>query len=951
MKNILPLFCWLWLSSLATVGQVVRWERALGGGGYSTGYGVHQTPDGGYVVTGATNAARGGEVTDSLLGDQDVWVVKYGATGTRQWDRRFGSNRLEYGRSIWPTADGGYLVGACAYWGAGGDFSQAPHRQADYWVLKLDAQGRKQWDRRFGTDSVDVLQTVWQAADGGYMLAGYSEATVAGGDKSQPGRGDQDFWVIKIDAQGTKVWDRTLGGLSADALTHGVPTPDGGSLLVGDTGSPLGGDVTQPPLAAGFGDFWIVKLNAQGATQWDRRCGGFGQDVAVACGVAPDGGYVVAGNSFSGVGGTRTQPSRGGQDYWVVKLTATGVPQWDVALGSADDDYTTGLVGLNGGGYAVAGFTTGGVSGDKTHPSLGSADAWVVGISAAGTPLWNYSHGGTGFESSGDLAATADGGLALVGASDSSPSGTKLAPARGTTDVWLLKLTATGLRQWDQSSGGAADDYQQAVLPAANGGLWLAGHTLGGSSADRRFTNDQNGLFQFWLAERDSLGMARWDTSFTGYRDHRLRSLVATADHGLLLAGTQFNGSVDWGDLPLDADLVAYKLDRFRRIEYTVELRGLADDWLAEARQTSDQGFVFGGTSRSGVGADKSEPSRGGADFWLVKLSRLRIKQWDHRFGGSGLDSLTTVRQTADGGYLLAGSTNSPVGADVTLPGRGGTDFFVLKLSAAGTVQWQARYGGSGDDWLAAARLAPDGGYVLAGPTNSGAGGDVSEASRGGRDLWVVKLTATGQLQWQHRYGGSGGEQAATVEVDPDGGYLLGATTTSPVSGEVSHPSRGNSDYWLVRITALGAVSWDQRLGGSGHDALTCLTPMRGYGYALGGFSNSPTASGEHQQPAKGGYDYWPLLLGARRVPLATTMATVRPRHAVYPNPADGILNVTGLTTNEFMTLHDALGRKVRRIDAPLRRQYEVSTLPRGVYFLQFHEKGKVSEVVRIALE
>ncbi|GAB3843767.1 hypothetical protein GCM10028822_00300 [Hymenobacter terrigena] len=933
------------------MAQPIRWERALGGGGTSLGYGVRQTPDGGYVVTGTVDAGRGGDVTDSLRGDLDVWVVKYNAAGAKQWDRRYGSDRAEYGRSVWPTSDGGYLVGACAYWGKGGDLSQLPHRQADYWVLKLDAQGRKQWDRRFGTDSVDVLQTVWQAADGNYMLAGYSEATAAGGDKSQPGRGDQDFWVLKLDGQGNKLWDRTLGGLYADALTSGVPTPDGGSLLVGDTGSPVSGDVTQPPLAAGYGDFWVVKLDAQGTTQWSQRCGGLDQDIAAACCVAPDGGYVVAGNSWSGIGGARTQSNRGGQDYWVVKLSAAGVLQWDRALGTAADEYTTGVAALTGGGYVVGGYTTGGADGDKSQPSQGSSDVWVVGLSAAGVPQWNFSHGGTGYESSSDLATTADGGVAVVGASDSPASGTKRSPARGTTDVWLLKLNASGQRQWDQATGGAADDYLQAVLPAADRGLWLAGQTQGGSSADRRFTQDGNQLFQFWLLERDSLGSARWDTSFVSYRDHRLRSLVATADQGLLLAGTERSGSADWGDSPLDADFVAYKLDRYRRAEYAVELRGLADDWLAEARQTSDQGFVFGGTSRSGAGADKSEASRGGADFWLVKLSRLRVKQWDHRFGGSGLDSLATVRQTADGGYLLAGSTTSPVGGDVTSAGRGGADFWVLKLSAAGAVQWQARYGGTADDWLAAARPTPDGGYLLVGTTASGVGGDITEASRGGRDIWVVKVNATGQLQWQHRYGGSGGEQAATTEIDPDGGYLVGATTNSPVSGEVSQASRGGSDYWLLRLTAQGQVSWDQREGGSGHDELTCLTPTPGYGYALGGFSNSPTASGDHQQPAKDGYDYWPVLLGSRRVVLATTQSKGGASVTVYPNPAHDRIQFEGDQVVETLSLHDALGREVRRFSASATQTYDVSQLPKGVYFLRVRTKTRAPQIIPLTLE
>ena len=190
-----------------------------------------------------------------------------------------------------------------------------------------------------------------------------------------------------------------------------------------------------------------------------------------------------------------------------------------------------------------------------------------------------------------------------------------------------------------------------------------------------------------------------------------------------------------------------------------------------------------------------------------------------------------------------------------------------MKTNNLGVLQWQHRYGGPGDDWLASARPTPDGGYLLLGTTTGGIGGEMTEASRGRRDLWVVKVSSLGVVQWQHRYGGSGNEYAAALEVDPDGGYIVGASTTSPVSGEVSQPGRGGTDYWLLRLSAQGTVLWDSRRGGSGEDVLTCLTTTKGYGYALGGQSNSPTGSGEHQNINKGGYDYWTLLLGARRVP------------------------------------------------------------------------------------
>jgi hypothetical protein len=402
-------------------------------------------------------------------------------------------------------------------------------------------------------------------------------------------------------------------------------------------------------------------------------------------------------------------------------------------------------------------------------------------------------------------------------------------------------------------------------VQAPDGTYWLGGDTEGGNSADNEEVSYLNATRHVWLQQRDSLGAALQTQSVYSSRRYWLRSLDLSAGTtpALVAAGTVTSGNASYvltPHNPLDADFFFAKVGG-------VELGGPGEDYLGEARVTPDQGAILGGTSRSGVGRAKSEPSRGGADFWLLKLSRTLARSWDHRFGGSGLDSLVSVRRTPDGGYLLAGSTTSPADGDLTEPSRGGADYWLVKVNSVGGLQWQHRYGGPGDDWLAAARPTPDGGYVLAGTTSSAAGGELSEASRGRRDVWVVKVSSSGVLQWQHRYGGPGNEYAATLENDPDGGYLIGASTTSPAAGEVGQPSWGGTDYWLLRLSAQGTVLWDQRLGGSGEDVLTCLTTTKGYGYALGGFSNSPTGSGEHQQANKGSYDYWTLVLGARRVP------------------------------------------------------------------------------------
>jgi hypothetical protein len=859
---------WLLLAACPAAGQALRWERTLGATGRMLNFGICAAPDGGLVTTGTRNAGRSATLADSSHGSSDVSVVKYSASGQVQWNRALGGSLNDDAFHVRATPDGGYLVSAESASGQSFDHSQASRGLIDYWVIKLDGQGNKQWDRSFGTDSLESIYDAWPTADGGYLVMGASYAGPPQGDKSEPGRGNTDYWVVKLDAQGNKLWDRTYGGTGDETPYQGQPTPDGGCLLMGTTTSPAGGDISQAgPGLADDSDYWVVKLDAQGNKLWDRRYGGTDGEIGTACVLTPDGGYLVGGVSGSGQGGDKSQPSRGDGDYWVLKLDAQGTKQWDVTLGSAGlDILCAGLVTLTGGGYVVVGNSYGTASGDRTQASRGADDVWAVGLSPTGQVLWDAAYGGTSSEIINSACATADGGFAFSSTCSSPPSGERTRPLLSAQDEWTLKATATGAVQWDQAFGGNTDDLQQALVQAPNGSFWLAGQTTGGAGLD---SEDGTSIKHAWLLQRDSLGAPLQTKTIVSDRAFRIevRNLDFTTASELFAAGTT---KLDFlstfsaeGNRP-DAD---YYLRKFSSPVIHVELGGAGNDYLGEARATPDQGAIVGGTSRSGVGGQRTAPSRGGADFWVVKLNRTFAKTWDRAYGGSGLDSLVSVRSTPDGGYLLAGSTTSPADGELTEPGRGGADYWLVKVNSTGAVQWQHRYGGPADDWLAAARPTPDGGCVLLGTTYSGVGGELTEAPLGKRDLWVLKVSSTGAVQWQHRYGGSGNDYAATLELDPDGGYVVGASTTSPAGGQVSEPSRGGTDYWLLRLSAQGTVLWDRRLGGSGEDLLTCLTPTKGYGYAVGGSSNSPTGSGEHQQANKDGYDYWTLVLGARRVP------------------------------------------------------------------------------------
>lgn len=416
-----------------------QWNRAFGGSTTDFPYTLQATADGGFIVGGYSDSGRSGEKTQPSQGGSDYWVVKLDAAGGKQWDKTYGGSSSDILRSLQQTADGGYILGGYTYSPASGDVSEPSRGGADYWVVKLDAAGAKQWDHRFGGDQFDLLYALQQTADGGYILGG-SSVSAASSDKSTGplGPNGNDGWVVKLDASGRKQWDRTLGGAGFDELGSLAQTADGGYVAGFSSGSPVSGNKTQS--ASGRSDYWVVKLNATGQVEWDRTVGGDGLDYFVAAHQASDGGYLVGGHTDSGVSGNVSEPSRGGVDFWVVKLDAAGRPQWDRRVGTGLGDTLGGLRPTRDGGYLLGGTTRGGISGDKTQPGRGGGDYWVVKLDATGQPQWDGTYGGNAREEVTGVLEAADGTCVVAGASYSGATGDRSQPTRGGTDYWVVKL-------------------------------------------------------------------------------------------------------------------------------------------------------------------------------------------------------------------------------------------------------------------------------------------------------------------------------------------------------------------------------------------------------------------------------------------------------------------------------------------------------------------------------
>lgn len=382
---VLTTSLWLAGSTYASAqAPTKQWDKTFGGRADDYLTALQPTPDGGYLLAGYSASGSSGDKTQTSQGLEDYWVIKLDASGHKQWDHAFGGSSHEYGSSLLLTPDGGYLVAGTSFSGLSGDKTQPNHTyssDSDFWLVKLDATGKKQWDKTVGGSEREELATVLVTSDGGYLVGGSSESGVSG-DKTQRNHGSSyDFWLVKLEANGQQQWDKTFGGGDTDFLTSMQTTPDGGYIVGGFSRSGSDGDKTQA--SQGAADYWVIKLDAQGAKEWDQGVGGAQVDNLRVVQPTRDGGYILGGESRSTRSGDKTQPNWGEADYWVVKLDAQGHMQWDRSFGGVADDLLKAIQLTPDGGYLVGGASWSGLSGTKTQAGVG-AGSWLIQLDAEG---------------------------------------------------------------------------------------------------------------------------------------------------------------------------------------------------------------------------------------------------------------------------------------------------------------------------------------------------------------------------------------------------------------------------------------------------------------------------------------------------------------------------------------------------------------------------------------
>lgn len=353
--------CDAWLVKLNANGNIA-WQRTYGGSNDDGAYDVQQTIDGGYIIAGYTKS-NDGDVS-GFRGATDCWIIKTDAIGNIQWQRCMGGTEMEVATAIRQTPDGGYAFIGYTFSG-NGDVTQ--HRdntnRQDYWLVKLDAAGNKVWDKCYGGPDHDFPNDLTVTADGGFAVTGY---TLQNGLDVTGHKGKRDIWIIRTSNTGTLLWQRSVGGTEYD-VAHSIATTPNGFIIAGQTSSSDG----YMPHNKGQVDALLLQLANDGTVQWVKTYGGSSLDVFRQVVVTTDG-YIAIGSAESN--DQDVQGAKGSSDFWLVKTTFTGNIEWTKNFGGSSIDDAL-AVSLKGEDIAFAGtsFSTD----HDVLDGIGGGDWWI----------------------------------------------------------------------------------------------------------------------------------------------------------------------------------------------------------------------------------------------------------------------------------------------------------------------------------------------------------------------------------------------------------------------------------------------------------------------------------------------------------------------------------------------------------------------------------------------
>jgi hypothetical protein len=674
---------------------------------------VVKTDDGGYVLAG-TVETQVGKRADLPLYRGDISLEKRDSNDILIWNRTFGGEKNDEVRRIIRVSDGGFLViGQTESFGKGA------------WVIRTGADGRERWNKTFGKRGTDSFNAAVELRDGGFALAGTSDAFSAKG---------QGAWLVRIDAQGTELWNRTFGGDVLDYAQSVAENPRGGLVIAGVTNSDSGQ----------LADALLIRTDSAGNLIWKKTFGGSGADEARSVVVTRQGEIIFTGSIFT--------PGLSVDDFWVVKTDAEGTEIWNRKFSGKGLERGMAIILTPDNGFLA--IET--VAADTCRIKL-------VKLDQDGTMIWDREY--TGIEpdeqsESYSLDLHPDGTLFISGpvmtwgiwSIETTGDGTEtrrqmsglvipeISPTTQTTwrqpyapSGWIVRTDAQGAELWNTTFGDNRIQDPFSVRQTADGGYVIAGSAVtDGMHSDS------------WLMFFDDAGLKTGRVIVGSDGLAEIHSMQQEPDGGFILTGKyDYSG---WES----TKMWLVRTDSTGSKQWEKDIPDLPIGNGASVSRSSDGGYVVSGSYQS---QEHRSP-----DAVIVKTGPDGTVLWKQTFGGSGQDGIPSIGETPDGGYIAVLATTEGDMVDTFT-----SSATLIRLDNRGTLVWSRPLTESSPVEPRMVLPTSDGGYLIAGYAING------DSLVG---PWIMKTDGSGIILWHQVYDFGtlalkGSELAVEV---PDGG-------------------------------------------------------------------------------------------------------------------------------------------------------------------------------------
>ena len=791
----------------------IIWGKNYGGSDYDNLNDFEQTADGGYILTGLTRS-RDYDISTPLEERNSYWVVKTDQDGTIIWEKNFEVDNPYSSSSIKQTNDGGFLL---AY----------PNGSPDYCsiIVKLDENGITEWSKSFEqADRANRISEFQITTDGGFIFA----SNILGDYVNYLGEtvplNERAILLIKTDAQGNVEWDAVSKENSSVKAV--LQTDDNGYVIAN---SVYHGNYTN----ANY--YRIKKYDENGSFEWEKTYGGSGRESLSSAQKTDDGGFILVGESASNdedVLSASSGPATA--KTWIVKVDSQGNIIWEQSYPYSyynSIEYTSHIQSTSDGGYIVGGTIYKNNTIYIGNQNNGHADFMAIKINAQGVLEWKVELGGSQHDSSRKIIESATGEYTIGGTALSNDGDVQA--NNGDEDYWMVNFgtectetsNITGQLCNDNDSCTINDVYitdceclglffdsdEDGICNVEDNCIFLENNLIGTPCDDNIdcttnevYTDDCECVGT--VSDSDDDGVCDWFDHCPGFDntlistpcdDNDICTVYDTYDENCVCKGIPINSSDylneirSYGSNPIYNNFVIFDI----------------------IEKTDDNGFILTAFT-------------GSITFRILKIDSLANGQWEQTLGNINCIP-KDIKQTPDGGYIVVGEKYPSFASDddLIVTDFGNNDGFIIKLDSMGVVEWAKGYGGSLDDEFTSVLNAPDGGYYVGGQSESDdlGLGEITE-----RDVWLLKLDGTGNIEWQKLFGEG---TLLDLQHSSDGNVVFGGTKISP--------STNKGSYWLVKFDPLGNTIWDQEYGGTNSDELFTMEATSDGGYILGGWSNS----------------------------------------------------------------------------------------------------------------